>query len=435
MLRLLLVAKDPVLDPRILATFERDGVSLTLPARREGLAESVAADPPDAAALDLGLPDGEGWRLLRSLREHLDSSSLPIVGLTSQDTAEERLRAFSLGADDVMRNPFDAHELVLRTRGVVAAQRDRSAALRGSLEIYPLPGLLQSCERSSCTGLLKISGGTGEALVRFRQGKIVTAEAGELSGLPALWSALENVHGDFVLTVDPAREDGDQDAPSDPVVASVRGLLIEMAWASEEESDEPQIVFPDDLPTAWEPAALREAEPLPEEAGPRPGGAELPVLSIFYAPAARADLRDFLAQLPAPEAERAGIGEERGELALAAEAGAAELQLRFAPLAPSSIAEMLAQARESAGIVLWLGSDLSAGGVPMALQLLGTAARGAERLILVAEPLSAGREMLAQLEAPSRWSLAPSPQSLAAVLRDGAIPLSAQRASKPVGAR
>jgi hypothetical protein len=84
---------------------------------------------------------------------------------------------------------------------------------------------------------------------------------------------------------------------------------------------------------------------------------------------------------------------------------------------------MLLQAREAAAIVLWLGSDHSAAGVPMALQLLATAARNAERLILVAEPLSAGREMIAQLEPETRWALAPSPQSLAAVLRDGALPL------------
>jgi hypothetical protein len=88
------------------------------------------------------------------------------------------------------------------------------------------------------TGLLKISGEEGEARIHFQRGKIAAAEAGELSGLPALWSALGDGRGDFVLTVDPSSGEPSESSTIVPIVASVRGLLIDMAWASDE-SDEP----------------------------------------------------------------------------------------------------------------------------------------------------------------------------------------------------
>ncbi len=80
---------------------------------------------PDLAILDVGLPDGDGFELLRRLRAETD---LPVVMLTARDEVGDRVRGLELGADDYMAKPFHIEELLarvrahLRRRGVEAGE-------------------------------------------------------------------------------------------------------------------------------------------------------------------------------------------------------------------------------------------------------------------------------------------------------------------------
>ena len=81
-----------------------------------GLAEIVQRRP-DIVLLDLGLPDMEGVKLLRRVREWSD---VPVLILSVRDDAEEKVTALDAGADDYVTKPFDTAELLARIR---AAQR------------------------------------------------------------------------------------------------------------------------------------------------------------------------------------------------------------------------------------------------------------------------------------------------------------------------
>ena len=72
---------------------------------------------PDIVLLDLGLPDLDGIKVLRRLREWSD---VPVLILSVRDDAEEKVAALDAGADDYVRKPFDTAELLARVR---AAQR------------------------------------------------------------------------------------------------------------------------------------------------------------------------------------------------------------------------------------------------------------------------------------------------------------------------
>ena len=72
---------------------------------------------PDVVLLDLGLPDIEGEKLLRRLREWSD---VPVLILSVRDDPEEKVAALDAGADDYVTKPFDTAELLARVR---AAQR------------------------------------------------------------------------------------------------------------------------------------------------------------------------------------------------------------------------------------------------------------------------------------------------------------------------
>jgi two-component system KDP operon response regulator KdpE len=92
-------------------------------------AESAAAalveiknHPPDVVILDLGLPDQDGLDVVATIRQ---SSSVPIVVLSSRGEEQAKVEALELGADDYVTKPFGMAELVARIR---AALRHRLQA-------------------------------------------------------------------------------------------------------------------------------------------------------------------------------------------------------------------------------------------------------------------------------------------------------------------
>ena len=75
--------------------------------------------PPDAAIIDLVLPDGDGIEVTRQLREW---SQMPIIVLSAIGEEDEKVRALQAGADDYVTKPFAPRELVARRRGGAAAR-------------------------------------------------------------------------------------------------------------------------------------------------------------------------------------------------------------------------------------------------------------------------------------------------------------------------
>ncbi len=81
---------------------------------KDGLAALTAlkAWRPDALVLDLMLPHVDGLSIIRDVRRW--SPDLPIVVMTARQEEKDRLEALRLGADDLLRKPFSAREMVAR---------------------------------------------------------------------------------------------------------------------------------------------------------------------------------------------------------------------------------------------------------------------------------------------------------------------------------
>jgi two-component system KDP operon response regulator KdpE len=72
--------------------------------------------PPDAAILDLVLPDSDGVEVCRALREWTD---MPILVLSAIGDEDHKVRALEAGADDYVTKPFSPRELVARLQAVL----------------------------------------------------------------------------------------------------------------------------------------------------------------------------------------------------------------------------------------------------------------------------------------------------------------------------
>lgn len=71
----------------------------------------------DAMVLDLGLPDRDGYEVVRHLRQK--GKLLPVLILTARDAVEDRVQGLDLGADDYVVKPVAMAELQARLRALI----------------------------------------------------------------------------------------------------------------------------------------------------------------------------------------------------------------------------------------------------------------------------------------------------------------------------
>jgi len=71
----------------------------------------------DLILLDVMLPDVDGWKIVRSLREA--GKATPVLFLTAKGSVEDRVKGLELGADDYLVKPFSFSELLARVRSLL----------------------------------------------------------------------------------------------------------------------------------------------------------------------------------------------------------------------------------------------------------------------------------------------------------------------------
>jgi two-component system, OmpR family, KDP operon response regulator KdpE len=112
-----LVCDDETQILRALRVILRDAGYEALPASTGEEALDVAAvRQPEAAIIDLVLPDIDGVEVCRRLREW---SELPIIVLSAVGDEDAKVRALAAGADDYVTKPFGPRELIARLSAVL----------------------------------------------------------------------------------------------------------------------------------------------------------------------------------------------------------------------------------------------------------------------------------------------------------------------------
>ncbi len=91
--------------------------------------EAVRASVPDIVVSDVMMPRLDGFGLVRELRAHPSTTSLPIILLSARAGEESAIGGLDVGADDYLMKPFSAPELVARVRTHVDLARARRALI------------------------------------------------------------------------------------------------------------------------------------------------------------------------------------------------------------------------------------------------------------------------------------------------------------------
>mgnify|MGYP002511818666 FL=1 len=115
--KILLVDDEPELRKLVIDILSDDGFSNIIDAGtvQTGLI-FARQEKPDLAILDVMLPDGDGFSLMKKLRAF---TNIPVIFLTAKDEASDKLAGLGLGADDYVVKPFLPQELLLRVHAVL----------------------------------------------------------------------------------------------------------------------------------------------------------------------------------------------------------------------------------------------------------------------------------------------------------------------------
>ena len=121
--------------------------------------ELIEAESPDIVILDIGLPDMDGFQVLRDIRRF---SQVPVIMLTVRGEDIDVAKGLELGADDYITKPFSHIELIARVQAVLR-------------RVQGLP--VSSEERPFVSGKLSVDFASNEVMVDGKPVKLTSTES------------------------------------------------------------------------------------------------------------------------------------------------------------------------------------------------------------------------------------------------------------------
>jgi DNA-binding response OmpR family regulator len=116
-MRLLVVEDETRIVELLRSAFERAGFVVDAVGTTTEGDQALSLVAYDAVILDLGLPDGDGLRLLVRIRSA--GNRVPVLILTARDAVEDRVSGLDAGADDYLVKPFAVTELISRIKALL----------------------------------------------------------------------------------------------------------------------------------------------------------------------------------------------------------------------------------------------------------------------------------------------------------------------------
>jgi two-component system KDP operon response regulator KdpE len=133
--RILVCDDEPQILRALRVVLVDAGFEVVTAASAEEALDAAAVRPPQAAIIDLILPDSDGVQVTRALREW---SEMPIVVLSAVKDEAEKVRALNAGADDYVTKPFGPDALFARVPTVLrraGSGSDGPTVVIGDLEL------------------------------------------------------------------------------------------------------------------------------------------------------------------------------------------------------------------------------------------------------------------------------------------------------------
>lgn len=174
----------------------------------------------DVAVLDIMLPDGNGFDLLKKIRRYSD---LPVIFLTAVDDEDSVVNGLELGADDYITKPFSTRELIARIKRVANKNSKKNIITVSGVTLdLDKSAVFENGKQLELTALeYKLL-----SLLMQNAGKVVTREL----IFEKIWDVSGNFVNDNTLTVYIKRIRKKLDAD---IIKTVKGMGYQVAEVSE----------------------------------------------------------------------------------------------------------------------------------------------------------------------------------------------------------
>ena len=125
-MRILVVEDDPLLAESLVRALQQQGYGVGHARRGHDADALLRSHHFDLLLLDIGLPDVDGFDVLRRLRARSDA--MPVLVVTAREAVDERVHGLDLGADDYLTKPFSLSELEARVRALLRRSKPALAS-------------------------------------------------------------------------------------------------------------------------------------------------------------------------------------------------------------------------------------------------------------------------------------------------------------------
>jgi len=119
MTKIMIVDDDKLVTQLLEKLLAADGYETTSVNDSTKAIEIAGSVRPDLFLLDLMMPQPDGFKLCRMLRQTTDFAITPIIIVTALDDSDSRAVAFGAGANDYITKPFHPDQLSERIREVL----------------------------------------------------------------------------------------------------------------------------------------------------------------------------------------------------------------------------------------------------------------------------------------------------------------------------
>ena len=154
----ILLVEDDLKLPELLAELLRDANINVLHAATGADALVMSQDfPIELVLLDLGLPDMNGFEVLRRLKEAPETQSIPVIVLTAWNSTSDKIKGFEIGATDYLTKPFESAELRARVRAVLRTKHLADELTRTNRELFAARVVAENAARAKAEFLANMS--------------------------------------------------------------------------------------------------------------------------------------------------------------------------------------------------------------------------------------------------------------------------------------
>jgi len=227
--RILIVDPDYSQDSALVLRLSNDGYEIVgVPDAREA-AKIILDSGTDLVISEVNLPETEGMRFCRALRESSTTARIPFFFLTRERGDRLATQCLEAGADDFFAKPPDLEMLSIKIRNILALKSSRGtrSGISGTLADLGFTDIIQSLTTSEKDVEIQLQSGSKKGVIYIQQGEIIYAQTQGLEGQDAFYRMMTWQDGEFEITAC-------SDVPPRNIYESAMSLMLEGARIADE---------------------------------------------------------------------------------------------------------------------------------------------------------------------------------------------------------